>query len=96
MLKSDGCGHVDKYCDWCGKHCGAGGVDSWSHNFCSERCKRAYDRAHNTMDGGYKSGSVGHKIHKVGNIIENILKKTLYTIFAIAIIVALLAHFFKK
>ena len=96
MVKSDGQGHSYKYCDWCGKNCGQGGVDSWTHNFCSERCKRAYDRNHNTVNGGYRPGSIGDKIHKVGNTIENILKKIFYTIFIIAIILGVLAYLFKK
>lgn len=85
MIKNDGQGHSYKYCDWCGKYCGPGGIDSWNHNFCSERCKRAYDNAHETVDGGYKSGSFGHTIHKTGNTIGNIFKIIMYIIFGTAI-----------
>jgi len=95
MLQSDGQGHSYKYCDWCGKYCGQGGVDSLFHNFCSERCKRAYDKAHNTVDGGYKSGSIEHKIHKVGNTIESIIGKIICTFFIIAIILAVVAYLFN-
>ena len=96
MIKNDGKGHSYKYCDWCGKYCGAGGVDSWSHNFCSERSKRAYDNAHGTVDGGYKSGSVGHGIHNTAKKIERFLVKTITIIIVGALVIGALMYLFKK
>lgn len=96
MLKNDGRGHSYKYCDWCGKYCGTGGVNSWNHNFCSEKCKRAYDNAHGTVDGGYRSGSIGHGIHKTGKMIERVLVIILTVIFGGAIIMGIIAHFLNK
>ena len=72
MIKHGENGHLDCYCDWCNKYYSSGGVNSWGHNFCSERCKYAYDNAHGTVDGGYKSGSIGHGIHTTVKKIENI------------------------
>ena len=80
----------DKYCDWCGKYCGPGSVDSWPHHFCSERCRMAYDNAHGTVDGGYTEGSLGHKIHKTGKKIGDIIKTILYIIFGSAIVLGIL------
>lgn len=96
MLKSDGQGHMYKYCDWCGKYCGPGGVDSWSHNFCSERCKRAYDNSRGTVDGGYKHGSIGHGVYKLGNTIGKIFKTILYIIFGGVIILGIYIYLTKK
>ena len=95
MVKNEGHGHSNKYCDWCGKYCGPAGVDTWTHNFCSERCKRAYDNAHGTVDGGYKSGSVGHTIHKAFNKIENTIKIILYIIFGTAAALAIISELVK-
>ncbi len=96
MIKNDGQGHSYKYCDWCGKICRAEGVDTWSHNFCSERCKRAYDGANGTVDGGYKSGSIGHGIHNTAKKVENFLVK-LFTIIIIgALVLGVLVYLFKK
>lgn len=95
MLKVNENHQYDKYCDWCGKYCGPAGVDSWGHNFCSEKCKRAYDNAHGTVDGGYKSGSFGHTIHKTGNTIGNTIKIILYIIFGTIIAVEVLSKLFK-
>ncbi len=95
MLKNDGQGHMYKYCDWCGKYCGAGGVDSWNHNFCSERCKRAYDNSHGTVDGGYKSGSIGHGFHNVVKKIGRILAIIFAIIFGGALVLELIAHYLK-
>ena len=85
----------DKYCDWCGKYCGEAGVNTLLHQFCSERCKRAYDNAKGTVDGGYRQGSIGHKIHKVGNTIENIIKTILYIVFGGAILLMIIAKLIK-
>lgn len=95
MLKNDGQGHMYKYCDWYGKYCGAGGVDSWNHNFCSERCKRAYDNSHGTVDGGYKSGSIGHGFHNVVKKIGRILAIIFAIIFGGALVLELIAHYLK-
>ena len=95
MLKNDGQGHMYKYCDWCGKYCGAGGVDSWNHNFCSEKCKRAYDNSHGTVDGGYKSGSIGHGFHNVVKKIGRILAIIFAIIFGGALVLELIAHYLK-
>ncbi len=95
MLKNDGQGHMYKYCDWCGKYCGAGGVDSWNHNFCSERCKKAYDNSHGTVDGGYKSGSIGHGIHNVVKKIGRILAIIFAIIFGGALMLELIAHYLE-
>ena len=95
MLKNDGQGHMYKYCDWCGKYCGAVGVDSWSHNFCSERCKRAYDNANGTVDGGYRSGSIGHGFHNVVKKIGRILAIIFAIIFGGALVLELIAHYLK-
>jgi len=91
MVKSDG----NKYCDWCGKYCGPGGIDSWFHNFCSERCRRAYDNANGTVDGGYKHGSIGHDIHKAGSKIGNFFKILLYIVFGGAIVLGIIIKFFR-
>ena len=91
MIKCDG----NKYCDWCGKYCGPGGVDSWTHNFCSERCKRAYDNANGTVDGGYKKGSIGYNLHKTGTTIGNFFKIVFYLIFGGALLLGLIAHLLK-
>lgn len=34
---------------------------------------RAYDNANGTVDGGYREGSLGHKLHKFGKTVEKIL-----------------------
>ena len=91
MIKSDG----NLYCDWCGKYCGPGGVDSWIHNFCSERCKRAYDNDKGTVDGGYKRGSIGHNLHKTGSMITNVFKIVFYIIFGGAILLGIIMHLMK-
>lgn len=96
MLKNNGQGGYDKYCDWCGKYCGPAGVDSFSHNFCSERCKRSYDNAHGTVDGGYKSGSIGHGLHNTVKKIEKIIVTTITIIFVGALVLAFLVHLFNK
>ena len=85
----------NKYCDWCGKFCGPGGVDSWSHNFCSERCKRAYDNANGTVDGGYKQGSIGHNLHNAGSTIGNFFKMCFYIILGAAILLEIIMHLQK-
>lgn len=86
-----------KYCDWCGKYCDTRSIGgSWNHDFCSERCKRAYDNANSTVDGGYKSGSIGHGIHKTGKKIERILAIILTIIFGGALVLGFIAHFFNK
>ncbi len=96
MIENDGQGHIYKYCDWCGKYCNSRNVGSWNHDFCSERCKRAYDNANGTVDGGYKSGSIGHGIHKTGKKIERILAIILTIIFGGALVLGFIAHFFNK
>lgn len=85
----------NKYCDWCGKSCGPGGFDSWSHNFCSERCKRAYDNANGTVDGGYKQGSIGHNLHKTGNTIGNFIKMVFYILLGGAFLLEMIMHLIK-
>jgi hypothetical protein len=95
MLKSDGQGHSYKYCDWCGKYCGHGGVDSLFHNFCSEKCKRAYDNSTGTVDGGYKRGSIGHNLYKTGNAIGNFFKMVFYIVFGGAIILGIILQIIK-
>ena len=95
MLKPNGQGHTDKYCDWCGKYCGKGGVDSMIKEFCSERCKRAYDKAHNTVDGGYKPGSIVHKIYKAFKTIGNIIEKIIIAFLVIVLILAVLGYLLK-
>lgn len=96
MLKNDGQGHAYKYCDWCGKYCGNGGVDSWSHYFCSERCKRAYDNAHGTVDGGYKSGSIGHGIYNVFKKIGRIIATTITILIIIVLVLEFIVPLFNK
>lgn len=92
MLKNNGQGGYDKYCDWCGKYCGPAGVSNWSHHFCSERCKRSYDNANGTVDGGYKQGSVGHGLHNTVKKIENFIVKTI----TIALVLGFIVYLLKK
>lgn len=92
MLKRNGNGDYDKYCDWCGKFCGPAGVSTFSHQFCSERCKRSYDNAHGTVDGGHKQGSVGHVIHKINSFIV----KTITIIIVTAVVIGIILYLFKK
>ena len=96
MLKPNGSGQYDKYGDWCGKFCGPAGVSTFSHQFCSERCKRAYDNAHGTVDGGYKQGSVGHGLHNTVKKIENFIVKTITIIFVAALVLGFIVYLLKK
>lgn len=91
MRKSDG----SKYCDWCGKYCGPAGIDTFIHTFCSERCKRAYDNANGTVDGGYNHGSIGHKFHKTVSIIDNIFRIVIFTILGGTILLGVIIHLMK-
>ncbi len=95
MLKINENHEYDAYCDWCGKFCGPAGVRTWSHQFCSERCKRAYDNANGTVDGGYQKGSVGHSIHNTAKSVKNFIEKLLGGIFVGLIIVTIIMSLFK-
>ena len=71
-------------CAWCGKQY----KYLLGERFCSERCKIAYDRAHGTVDGGYREGSFGHKINNFFKVIEIII--------AVIIILGLVISVIKK
>lgn len=96
MITYDKQGHMEKYCDWCGKYCGPGGVNSWSHHFCSQRCKRAYDNANGTVDGGYENDSIGHKFHKLFSAIGRFLKILFYIIFGGVLLIEFIMYLIKN
>lgn len=96
MLKNEGNGKYSKYCDWCGRYCSDTSIDTWGHNFCSERCKRAYDNAKGTVDGGYREGSFGYKLHRTGQKIWRVVKIIGYTLLGAFLLLEAIAYFIKK
>lgn len=96
MIKNEGNGRTSKYCDWCGKYCSDTGIDTWGHNFCSERCKRAYDNANGTVDGGYRSGSFGHKLHKTAKKNVKIIETILLIAIGLVVLLGILLPLIKK
>ena len=96
MIINNGNGQYDYYCDWCNKYYSVGGVSTWGHNFCSEKCKFAYDKAYGTVDGGYKAGSTDHKIHRTVERVEKIIEKIVLYIFVGSLLLGLLVHLFTK
>ena len=92
MIEHGENGQLYKYCDWCNRYYAKGGVDTWGHNFCTEKCKYAYDRAHGTVDGGYEEGSFGHKMHKATKNFEEFLIRLVTLLFIGAIALGVIVY----
>ena len=95
MIKYEG-NQSYKYCDWCGKYCDDRGIDTWRHNFCSERCRIAYDNAHGTVDGGYREGSVGQKLHKAWKKFIRIVEIIAVVLIGGLLLLELIAYLIKQ
>ena len=74
------------YCDWCGRDCTRTAINTIGHDFCSERCLRAYDKANGTVDGGYREGSFGHKLYKAGKKTTKLLETIVIILIAAVVI----------
>ena len=77
---------IDYYCDWCGNLIKSKGVTTFTHHFCSEKCKLEYKDAHNKADENNNSGS--KKRGFFGTIFNFIYKLIIY--FTIGSIILLI------